>query len=86
MTADDINIRRMTREELDRLVEWAAREGWNPGLGDAEVFWNSDPDGFVAAEIRGELLDSMPGRSCSRRGGRRCDPRLRGHAALPDRS
>ncbi len=46
----------MTRDELDILVEWAAREGWNPGLDDAEVFWATDPEGFVAAEIDGELV------------------------------
>src|SRR5215831_6623516 len=56
MTPDDTNIRRMTRDELDTLVEWAAREGWNPGLNDEEVFWGTDPDGFVAAEIDGELI------------------------------
>ncbi len=46
----------MTRGELDTLVEWAAREGWNPGLDDAEVFWATDPEGFIAAEIGGELI------------------------------
>ena len=56
MTPDDMHIRRMTRDELDTLVEWAAREGWNPGLDDAEVFWNTDPNGFVAAEISCELV------------------------------
>ena len=56
MTPDDMHIRGMTRDELDVLVEWAAREGWNPGLDDAEVFWNADPDGFVAAEIGAELI------------------------------
>ena len=56
MTPNDMNIRRMTRGELDTLVEWAAREGWNPGLDDAEAFWATDPEGFVAAEIDGELI------------------------------
>ncbi|MGE5302303.1 MAG: GNAT family N-acetyltransferase [Alphaproteobacteria bacterium] len=51
-----MNIRRMTRDELDMLVEWAAREGWNPGLDDADVFWNTDPEGFIAAEVDGELI------------------------------
>jgi predicted GNAT family N-acyltransferase len=51
-----MNIRRMTRDELDVLVEWAAREGWNPGLDDAEMFWATDPEGFVAAEMDGELI------------------------------
>jgi ribosomal protein S18 acetylase RimI-like enzyme len=56
MTPNDMNIRQMTRDELDMLVEWAAREGWNPGLDDADVFWATDPEGFVAAEIDGELI------------------------------
>ena len=51
-----MNIRRMTRQELDTLVEWAAAEGWNPGLDDADVFWATDPEGFVAAEIDGEPI------------------------------
>ena len=55
MNSAEMSIRRMTRGELDTLVEWAAREGWNPGLDDAEVFWDTDPEGFVAAEIGGEL-------------------------------
>lgn len=56
MTSDDMIIRRMTRDELDTLVEWAAREGWNPGRDDAEVFWSTDPEAFIAAEIGGELV------------------------------
>ncbi len=52
----DLVVRPMRRDELDRLVDWAADEGWNPGLNDAEIFWATDPDGFVAAEIDGELV------------------------------
>ena len=48
----DMNIRLMTRDELDTLVDWAACEGWNPGLDDAEVFWATDPEGFVARNRR----------------------------------
>jgi len=50
-----MTIRQMSREELDTLVAWAAAEGWNPGLDDAQVFWDTDPDAFIAAEIDGEL-------------------------------
>lgn len=53
---DDLVIRAMTRDELDTLVEWAAQEGWNPGLHDAEIFWQTDPDGFIGAELGGELI------------------------------
>jgi GNAT superfamily N-acetyltransferase len=49
-------IREMTRADLDTLVEWAAAEGWNPGLSDARIFWDTDPRGFVAAELGGELI------------------------------
>ena len=46
----------MSRAELDLLVDWAAAEGWNPGVSDADMFWETDPEGFVAAESGGELV------------------------------
>ncbi|MEI8080523.1 MAG: GNAT family N-acetyltransferase [Actinomycetes bacterium] len=46
----------MTRAELDVLTGWAADEGWNPGIDDAEVFWHTDPTGFLAAELDGEFV------------------------------
>jgi len=49
-------IRNMTRAEVDALVDWAAREGWNPGLHDAALFWATDPAAFIAAELDGELI------------------------------
>jgi hypothetical protein len=49
-------IRNMTRPEVDDLVGWAAQEGWNPGLHDAELFWATDPDAFIAAEREGQLI------------------------------
>ena len=54
--SDDLVIRNMTRAELDQLVGWAATEGWNPGLHDAALFWATDPDAFIAAELDGELI------------------------------
>lgn len=53
---DDLTLRPMRRDELDVLVDWAAAEGWNPGLHDADVFWATDPEGFVAAEMDGALV------------------------------
>lgn len=46
--------RPMQRAELDLAVEWAAAEGWNPGLHDADAFWAADPGGFWLAEHAGE--------------------------------
>ncbi len=49
-------IRQMTRPEVDVLVSWAKAEGWNPGLNDAGIFWNNDPEAFIAAELNGKLV------------------------------
>ena len=46
----------MRRAELDTLMEWAADVGWNPGRNDAQIFWDTDPQGFVAAEQGSELI------------------------------
>jgi hypothetical protein len=45
------SIRALTRTELDLLLRWAAAEGWNPGLNDAEAFWAADPNGFFGAFV-----------------------------------
>jgi GNAT superfamily N-acetyltransferase len=54
--SNELVIRNMNRSEVDELVEWAAQEGWNPGLHDAELFWATDPDAFIAADLDGELI------------------------------
>ena len=51
-----MNFRTATREEFEIAVGWAAQEGWNPGLDDADVFWATDPEGFVCAEQGGEII------------------------------
>lgn len=47
-----MTLRTMTRSELDLLLDWAAGEGWNPGLDDAAPFHAADPEGFFVA-LRG---------------------------------
>ncbi len=44
----------MRREDLSLALDWAAAEGWNPGLADAECFLAADPSGFLIAELDGE--------------------------------
>ncbi len=34
------------RDALDTMLDWAAAEGWNPGLDDAAAFFAAEPDGF----------------------------------------
>jgi GNAT superfamily N-acetyltransferase len=54
--SNELVVRNMNRSEVDELVEWAAQEGWNPGLHDAERFWATDPAAFIAADLDGELI------------------------------
>ena len=52
---EDLTIRNMTRAEVaDIAVAWAAAEGWNPGLNDAGIFFDTDPQGFFLAELGGQ--------------------------------
>jgi len=54
MEAAEITFRRMNRKDVDIAVAWAAAEGWNPGLHDADAFFAADPNGFFIAEQGGE--------------------------------
>ncbi|OLP58531.1 GNAT family N-acetyltransferase [Xaviernesmea oryzae] len=52
-------LRQARRDELDTIIDWAAREGWNPGLADASAFWVADPNGFFVAEEEGTLAAAL---------------------------
>jgi Acetyltransferase (GNAT) domain/Acetyltransferase (GNAT) family len=47
-------IRTMSRAEVELALDWAAAEGWNPGLGDATPFQVADPAGFLVGEVDDE--------------------------------
>ena len=49
-------VRNMTEADLARAIEWAASEGWNPGLHDAHCFYAADPQGFFAGERDGDPI------------------------------
>jgi GNAT superfamily N-acetyltransferase len=46
-------IRTMRRDEISLAIDWAAAEGWNPGIADAACFASVDPEGFLIAELDG---------------------------------
>jgi len=50
----DLQIRNLRPEEISIAVDWAAAEGWNPGLSDAACFALPDAQGFLVGEIDGE--------------------------------
>ena len=41
----DYRIETMPFSEVETAIDWAAREGWNPGLSDAACFHAIDPNG-----------------------------------------
>jgi hypothetical protein len=44
----------MGARDLARAVDWAAAEGWNPGLSDHIAFQAIDPAGFLVGRLDGE--------------------------------
>jgi Acetyltransferase (GNAT) domain/Acetyltransferase (GNAT) family len=59
MTVCEFVVRNATRSELDLIIDWAKREGWNPGLHDADCFWESDPSGFFIGLLNGEIISAI---------------------------
>ena len=56
MSIPSLHIGTATRAELDLMVEWAAGEGWNPGLADADCFHAADPAGFLVGRLDDEPI------------------------------
>jgi ribosomal protein S18 acetylase RimI-like enzyme len=52
-------IRPMTPAEVGTAVDWAASEGWNPGLHDAECYAVPDPGGFFVGLLDGEPVATI---------------------------
>ena len=55
MSREALEIRIATRAEVDLAVSWAAAEGWNPGVVDADCYLAADPNAFLVG-----LLDAQP--------------------------
>jgi GNAT superfamily N-acetyltransferase len=51
--ASELRIRAMRPEEIAIALDWAAAEGWNPGLADAVCFASVDRHGFLIGELDG---------------------------------
>ena len=50
----------MTRQELEEVaVSWAAKEGWNPGLYDADSFYKTDPYGYFIGYLGSEPISCI---------------------------
>ncbi len=53
---NEFEFRKLGFNDLQVLVKWAEEEGWNPGPHDAEVYWQTDPDGFYGYFHDGSLV------------------------------
>jgi len=49
----------MNRQEVDIAADWAAAEGWNPGLYDADCFYAADRNGFLIGLLEDEPIATI---------------------------
>jgi hypothetical protein len=49
----------MEPDEIAIAIDWAAAEGWNPGLSDSGCFASVDPAGLLLGEIDGEPVATI---------------------------
>ncbi|MBU4486369.1 MAG: GNAT family N-acetyltransferase [Candidatus Delongbacteria bacterium] len=59
MQKSGYTIKVMTRQEMDIAINWAAVEGWNPGLYDANCFHLTDPNGFFIGFLGDEPIATI---------------------------
>lgn len=52
-------IKTMDRKETDIAIEWAAKEGWNPGLHDADCYYSADSNGFLIGLLGDEPIATI---------------------------
>jgi hypothetical protein len=59
MQGQAATIRTLSLAEVGTLVDWAAGEGWNPGLQDAAAFHAADPEGFLGAFVGNRMVSGI---------------------------
>ncbi len=54
-----IDVRPATREEVEQMVAWAAEEGWNPSVHDADVYYRTSPESYFVALEEGAMVGGI---------------------------
>ncbi|WP_018691949.1 GNAT family N-acetyltransferase [Algicola sagamiensis] len=79
---DLFRIENASLAQWQYVIEWAAKEGWNIGLGDAEHFFKVDPAGFFIGFLNDKPVSAVSfvnfDESYSHWGHFIVDPKLRG--------
>ncbi|MFY0615156.1 MAG: GNAT family N-acetyltransferase [Hyphomicrobiaceae bacterium] len=55
----ELQIKTATPADFSVAIDWAAAEGWNPGLDDLGPFHAADPEGFLMAYLDDEPVASV---------------------------
>lgn len=55
----ELHIRTMQLSDIELALDWAAREGWNPGLHDAICFAAADPEGFLVGSLNDQPVAAL---------------------------
>lgn len=59
MHSKDYTIKVATLKEINLAVDWAAQEGWNPGLHDADCYYCADSQGFLIGYLGSEPIATL---------------------------
>ena len=57
--ADELFIRHLEVADVHVALDWAAAEGWNPGVHDGDAFFAADPHGFFGLDVDGRLAVTL---------------------------
>ena len=49
-------VSHMSKDDVAIVIDWARKEGWNPGLHDAECFYQADPNGFFVGKLDEKII------------------------------
>jgi len=59
LAMSQLDVRQASAADFAVAIEWAAAEGWNPGLDDLAAFHGADPQGFLIGRLGNEPVSSI---------------------------
>lgn len=54
-----LNVRNMAKDDLKLVIDWAVKEGWNPGRYEIDALYEADPNGYHLLEIDDKPVASL---------------------------